>query len=157
MIKVLVSSCLLGVHCAYDGSGRRFLDVCSLKEQFTLFGVCPETLSGFGSPRDKYEVKGGDGENVLSGDAEVVSAKGILATKEFIKGAEKVLKLVLTEKIRYAVLKAGSPSCGHGNIYNGNFDGTQISGSGVTAALLVRHGVRVFTEEQVHLLLKEAG
>ena len=97
-------------------------------------------------PRPPAEIRGGDGSDVLNGKAKVYASSGHDITANFIKGAEAVLELARKEHIRAAILKARSPSCGAGKIYNGNFDGTLTSGEGVTSALLKQNGITVYTE-----------
>ena len=105
--------------------------------------VCPEQLGGLPTPRTPAERRG---EQVLTKD-------GLDVTAEFVAGAEKVLGIAQDQKIEKALLKSRSPSCGRDRIYDGSFTGTVIRGSGVTAQLLLEHGIDVCSEEKVSRLL----
>jgi uncharacterized protein YbbK (DUF523 family) len=140
---MLVSSCLLGAGCAYDGHSRknpRVLEFCSGKK-FTP--VCPEVLGGLGCPRETHEILGGSGSDVLKGKARVVSFSGVDRTDLFLKGAEEVLKIARNSGCSTAVFKENSPSCGVKRVYSGNFDSTKVPGHGVTSAILENAGIRV--------------
>lgn len=139
---MLVSACLLGVACRYAGDGCFDARVAALRERHTLIPVCPEQLGGLPTPRRPAEIAG----------MCVVDEDGNDVTEEFQKGADETLKLARLMGCDTAVLKARSPSCGHGKIYDGTFGGKTTAGSGVTASLLARQGIRVLTEEELHLL-----
>jgi uncharacterized protein YbbK (DUF523 family) len=98
------------------------------------------------TPRAAAEIPGGQGGEVLDGNAAVITAEGEDVSAQFLEGARQALELVQRHGIRVAVLKANSPSCGNLLTYDGTFSGVKVSGEGVTAALLKRHGVRVFNE-----------
>ena len=97
-------------------------------------------------PRLPAEITGGDGSDVLNGTAKVYDNAGYNVTENFIKGAEAALEVARRKQIKFAVLKARSPSCGTGKIYNGIFNGTLMNGDGVTSALLKQNGITVYTE-----------
>ena len=137
--KVLVSACLLGQSCAYDGGHRKCDAVSRLSERYELIPICPECVGGLSTPRTPSERLG---ERVLSRDGRDVTA-------EYRKGAEEALSLALSEGVIFAVLKAKSPSCGKGEIYDGSFTHTLISGDGVTAELLLSRGIPVYTEKEI--------
>jgi len=130
---ILVSSCLLGISCRYDGSSRpcpKIFDIIEKAE--AVVPVCPEQLGGLSTPRPPAAIMGGDGFDVLSGRARVIRLKdGKDITSAFLSGAEQCLKLVKIFNVTRAVLKAGSPSCGLGRP------------SGVTAAALILKGMDV--------------
>lgn len=109
--------------------------------------VCPEALGGLPIPRLAAEILGGTGEDVLNGDARVVNSAGEDVTRFFVDGARRALLIGLLTGCSAAILKARSPSCGPGVIYDGTFSRTQAPGDGVFAATLRRHGFRIFTEE----------
>lgn len=155
MTKILLSSCLAGEKCAYDGKARTSCGILKLCGQIGFIDVCPEVLAGLGCPREKHEITGGDGRDVLAGKARVVSSRGKDRTENFIKGAEKTLELAIKHSVKIAVLKANSPSCGCGTIHSGDFDGKLREGTGVTAALLIKGGIKVFTEKEINALSKE--
>jgi uncharacterized protein YbbK (DUF523 family) len=143
----LVSACLLGTNCRYDGGSFHDERLLELARQGMVIPVCPEQLGGCGTPRPPCEICGGSGGDVLDGRCRVVNARGEDITDNFIKGANETLKLAETCGAQKAILKARSPSCGHGRIYDGTFSGKIIGGNGVTAELLVRNGIEVFSEE----------
>lgn len=152
--KILVSSCLIGKKCSYDGNHRRNKWVLEFISGRKVIDVCPEMLGGFTTPRFRSEIKGSDGKAVLAGAARVINEKGEDVTSFFITGANKVLKIVNENGINYAVLKARSPSCGKDWIYDGSFSGKLKPGDGVTAALLRENGVMIWSEEEVENLIK---
>jgi uncharacterized protein YbbK (DUF523 family) len=147
---VLVSACLLGIACRYDGGSRPVTGLCDLATQGVLLPICPEVIGGLTTPRAPAEIEGADagldGHAVLDGKSRVTYADGADVTAQFVTGAEVALAAVQRLGIRKAVLKAHSPSCGSGLIPSGNFDGRRVAGDGVTAALLMRAGVRVVSE-----------
>ena len=145
--KVLVSACLLGQPVRYDGRASGHPD---LLQQWQAEGrvvpLCPEVAGGLPTPRAAAEIPGGQGVQVLDGQALVITTEGEDVSSQFLSGAYQALELVQKHGIRIAVLKANSPSCGNLLTYDGTFSGVKVSGEGVTAALLKRHGVQVFSE-----------
>jgi len=118
-----------------------------LVEQGKAVTVCPEILGGGGVPREPNEIVGGDGHDVLEGKARVITNSGKDCTEMFVLGAQKVLETAKMVEASVAILKERSPSCGSNIIYNGKFAGNKITGRGVTAALLERAGIKVYSEE----------
>ena len=114
--------------------------------------VCPEVLGGLGIPRPPAEIKGGDGLDVLEGKARVINSRGEDVTDQYVTGARVSLAIALQAGCSKAILKARSPSCGAGVIYDGTFAHARVIGDGVLAALLRRHGVDVKTDEEVTAL-----
>lgn len=145
---ILVSGCLCGINCKYNGGNNFDERVYKLLQQGNALPVCPEQLGGQATPRVAHEIIGGTGGDVLDGLC-IISGQDLTenVTEEFIRGANETLKLAKACNITTAILKARSPSCGFGEIYNGQFDGTRIEGNGVTAELLYRNGIKIFTEE----------
>ena len=135
---ILVSACLLGLRCRYNTEPVTNERVLALAKTHPFVPVCPEQLGGLSTPRPPAERKG----------ERVVDKNGTDVTDAFIKGAEQTLLLARTLGCQTAILKARSPSCGHGRIYDGTFTGALIPGSGVTAELLAKNGIRVFTEDE---------
>ncbi len=146
-MNILVSACLLGVHCRYSGKGELHPTVAKLLYTHHLIPVCPEILGGLPTPRTPAERCG----------ARVMTRDGADVTEPYARGARETLALAQLVDCRYAILKARSPSCGRGAIYDGTFSGTLTEGDGVTAQLLSAHGIRVFTEEQLADFLREIG
>ena len=142
---LLISVCLLGEPCRYDGKSVP-LDgtiIEKLKEKYTLVTVCPEQEGGLPTPRIPAERQG---ENVVRRD-------GVDVTAEYRKGAEVALSLCRRFGISIALMKAKSPSCGAGRIYDGTFSGTLTDGDGVTVSLLSGNGIKIFTENDINSLL----
>lgn len=139
MEKILVSRCLLGENCTYRGDSNFCEKALALSEKYELIPVCPEEDGGLPTPRDPSE-RAGD---------KVISKTGKDVTAEFEKGAEIALKIALENGVKLAVMKARSPSCGSGVIYDGTFTGTKINGDGVAAEALKKHGIQVITEEEI--------
>ena len=139
--KALISSCLLGVDCRYDGKNNRLsADVLRrLNEEYELIPVCAEVYGGLTTPRIPSE-RVGD---------KVLSKEGGDVTAQFQKGAGAVLYIAQTLGAELAVLKENSPSCGSGTVYDGTFSGRLIPGDGVTAELLKAHGICVIGEGQL--------
>ncbi|MFP4005713.1 MAG: DUF523 domain-containing protein [Candidatus Hadarchaeia archaeon] len=143
--KSLVSACLLGINCKYDESNNKDPKVERKTRENDLIPVCPEQLGGLETPRDPMILSGGDGGAVLDGKGEVRTENGKNVTKKMIKGARETLKIARIFKAKRAILKAKSPSCGFGEIYQK--DEGLTSGNGVTAELLHRNGIELKTEQ----------
>ena len=151
MRSVLVSACLLGEPVRYDGTdnatGAALLE--KWRRQGRIVAFCPEVAGGLGTPRPPAEITGGSGSDVLDGEARVVTDDGVDVTDAFLEGARGALEAARRADAPVAVLKEGSPSCGSGYVYDGTFSGTRRPASGVTASLLERHGIRVFSEDRL--------
>ena len=143
----VVSACLLGINTRYDGGCFCNEKLLELAEEGKVIPVCPEQLGGCPTPRDPCEIAGGDGGDVLDGRCAVKSRNGADMTEKFVKGAYETLKLAKVCGAKKAILKARSPSCGTGLIYDGTFSGRTFRGNGVTAELLIRNGIEVYSEE----------
>ena len=142
---ILISACLLGLACRYDGQSVP-LDAQTLeqlKTRWALVPVCPEQLGGLPTPRPPAERRG----------AGVFTASGADVTEQYARGAGESARLAAFFGCRTALLKARSPSCGSGAIYDGSFTGTRIPGDGVTAEALKAAGVAVYTEDESEALL----
>ncbi|SDB66921.1 Uncharacterized conserved protein YbbK, DUF523 family [Pseudomonas sp. NFACC23-1] len=147
MEKILVSRCLLGHRVRYDGGASGPFDqLQQWLDEGRIVALCPEVAGGLPTPRAAAEIPGGQGGQVLDGQALVITTDGENVSAQFLSGAHQALALVREHGIRIAVLKANSPSCGNLLTYDGTFSGVKVSGEGVTAALLKRHGVQVFSE-----------
>lgn len=144
----LVSSCLVGVRCAYDGNHRTNHDVLEQFKAGNLIPVCPEQLGGQPTPRPTAEISGGTGAQVLKGNAKVLEEDGTNVTELFIKGAHEVLHVAQMLGVTAAIFKARSPSCGCGTISDGTFSNNLVPGDGVTTALLKQHGITVESKER---------
>lgn len=146
---ILVSGCLLGIKCRYDGKSKPNKKVIELFKKGRLIPVCPEQLGGQPTPRPLTEISGGDGLDVLLGKAKVIEKNGKDVTEHFIRGAKKVLRLAKLLDIKEAIFKAKSPSCGCSSIFDGTFSDKLVEGDGVTTALLKQKGIKVKTEEDL--------
>ncbi|SCY86996.1 MULTISPECIES: DUF523 domain-containing protein [unclassified Pseudomonas] len=154
MEKILVSRCLLGHRVRYDGGASGPFDQLQhWLDEGRIVALCPEVAGGLPTPRAAAEIPGGQGGQVLDGHAAVITTDGEDVSAQFLSGAYQALEQVREHGVRIAVLKANSPSCGNLLTYDGTFSGVKVSGEGVTAALLKRHGVQVFSE----LALAEAA
>ena len=145
MKKLLISRCLLGDPCRYDGASKPLPaeTLHALKARYTLVPVCPEVLGGLPTPRTPSERRGG----------RVVSAAGEDVTAQYRRGAEIALETARRERVTAALLKERSPSCGKGEIYDGSFLRTLTPGNGVTAQLLLENGFAVYGESEIETLL----
>jgi uncharacterized protein YbbK (DUF523 family) len=140
---IIISSCLAGIPCRYDGKATPDAECIRLVEEGRAMPACPELMGGLAAPREPCEIVGGDGEDVLCGRARILNKKGQDVTKEFIAGAKKFLEFLQLKGADMVYLKAKSPSCGAGIIYDGTFGSRLKPGDGVTVALLKRSGIRV--------------
>jgi uncharacterized protein YbbK (DUF523 family) len=145
---IVVSACLAGLPVRYNGSDSLEKKIHKLVSEKKAVTVCPELLGGLETPREPAEIVGGNGEDVLQGKARVIDLAGADVTDAFIKGANETLNFVQKMRATTVVLKEFSPSCGSGSIYDGTFTGEKVQGHGVTAALLMRNGIRVISESQ---------
>ena len=146
---VLVSACLAGRACRFDGTGAYADAVARLIAEGRAVLVCPEVDGGLGTPRPAAEIEGGTGADVIEGRARVVTGDGTDVTDQYMKGAERALEVARKVGATAAILKARSPSCGKGAVYDGTFSRTLQAGDGVTAALLRSEGLHVVTDEEV--------
>ena len=139
MEKILVSACLLGINCKYDGGNNRNEQVLKYLEDKQVIPICPEIMGGLPTPRIGAEQK----------DGKVFMEDGTDVTKNFQKGADEVLYLAKLFDVRKALLKARSPSCGVGKVYDGTFSHTLVEGNGETAQKLMDAGIEVLTEQDL--------
>ena len=145
MEKIIVSACLLGDKCRYDGHSNYHPLIKELREKADIIPVCPEVNGGLGIPRRPSEIRGN----------KVVNEKGKDITKYFDKGVDYVENVVNYLGVEIAVLKEKSPSCGVKKIYDGSFSHKLIDGQGWLTRRLTELGVRVYSEEDLEELLKE--
>lgn len=145
MKKILVSACLIGDKCRYDGKSKEDPGILSLLDEYELVPFCPEAEGGLGVPRDPCEIRGG----------KALTKEGKDCTSFYKKGAEKAFALVKYLGIEVAILKEGSPSCGSKRIHNGYFDGLYVDGMGITASYLKIRGVRIYSEKEIDKFLSD--
>ena len=135
----IVSACLLGINCKYNGKNNANKKILKLTEKETLIPVCPEQLGGLPTPRIPAEIR----------DGRAINREGDDVTEYLEKGAREVLGIARIYGIEEAILKQRSPSCGCGQIYDGSFSSTVIKGNGITAGLLKENGIKVISEEDL--------
>jgi uncharacterized protein YbbK (DUF523 family) len=140
----LVSACLAGSKCRYDGSDCPNKIVQDLVKDGKALSFCPEMLAGLPTPREACEIR-----TDISGNKKVIGRSGRDYTKEFLKGAELTLAICKAKGVKEAILKSKSPSCGCGQIYDGTFSGNVVVGDGLTADLLRKNGICVRTENDI--------
>ena len=136
--SVVVSACLLGVPCRYDGQARPSSAVKAATERLRVVPVCPESASGLPTPRPPAEARRDTGHILLRDGTDV--------TRAFERGASKMLDVARSSGATVAILKAHSPSCGVGKIYDGTFSGTLRPGDGLLAVALRTEGVCLLDE-----------
>lgn len=136
-MRILVSACLLGLPCRYDGKEAASERILALSARHTLIPVCPEQLGGLSTPREPCEIAGG----------RVLTKNGQDRTAAFQKGADCALKIYRTLSCDLAILKAKSPSCGLSRIYDGTFSRALTPGNGLTAARLLESGASVLADD----------
>ena len=138
-MKILVSACLLGKNCKYNGGNNLNQGGLEFIEGHEVIGVCPEQLGGLSTPRLPAEIVAGV----------VTNKEGVSVDNEFRKGAQEALAVALENKVDLAILQSRSPSCGVKEIYDGSFSGKKIKGQGVFAKLLSARGIKVLDAEDV--------
>ncbi|QIO07299.1 DUF523 domain-containing protein [Acinetobacter shaoyimingii] len=147
-MKFLISACLVGHPVRYDGKHCLHSKLKALIKTEQAVVICPEVAGGLSTPRLPAEIVGGDGFDVLQGQAKVLNSIGEDVTQAFLYGAHQALEWAKAHHVTHVILKANSPSCGASLIYDGTFTGQKIQGNGVTSALLKQHGFEVWTEDE---------
>lgn len=137
MIEYVVSACLAGCHCRYDGEAASDERVVQLVREGRALPLCPEQMGGLATPRPPFELSGGY----------ALDAEGNDLTPRMLRGVEEAMRLVELAGCRMAILKSRSPSCGFGTVYDGTFTGTRIEGNGLFADRLHRAGLIVYTDQ----------
>ncbi|MBN2538443.1 MAG: DUF523 domain-containing protein [Deltaproteobacteria bacterium] len=143
---IIVSACLLGFKCRYDGESRPDEDLLSSVSKKLFVPVCPEQLGGLPTPRAPSEIIAGDGFDVLDGRSRIIDATDRDVTDFFLRGANEVMRIVELLEISTAIMKEKSPSCGVCHIKRND---SIIRGSGVTSALLTKSSVRVISSDRI--------
>jgi len=152
---VLISACLLGQNCRWDGGNSGIDPLVQIKEGW--LPVCPEELGGLGTPRLPAEF-GGQVKDVINGKERVIDSSGKEVTQKFISGAQESLCIAIKNNVKTAILKSNSPSCGIKQTYDGTFTGKLVKGEGIFAYLCRRQGYRVISSEdteQINSILKK--
>lgn len=139
-MNILVSACLLGVPCRYDGKSKEYNDILDLIDENDVIPICPEVLGGLSTPRPKSEIQA---------DGRVFNENGDDVTEYFKTGAYETLKIAKFYDADLVILKSKSPSCGVKKVYDGSFSGNLIDGNGITADLLIKNEFKVITEDEL--------
>ena len=142
-MNILISACLMGVNCRYNGERISMEGLNALMAKHTLIPVCPEVLGGLPTPREPSEIRCG----------QVFSRSGSDVTEHYRRGAEETLRLARLYHCQCAILKARSPACGFGLVYDGFFSGRLVAGNGICADLLATAGLTIYNESQIADLL----
>ncbi len=142
--NIIVSSCLLGKNCKYNGENNYNRQVIELGKIYNLIEICPEVMGGLPIPRIPSEIING----------KVINQEKVDVTFFYQLGSEKSLNLAIKNNCKYAVLKSNSPSCGFGTIYDGTFTSTKKNGNGVAADLLYKNGIVILNENNFLEILK---
>ncbi|WP_233188196.1 DUF523 domain-containing protein [Actinomyces qiguomingii] len=142
---LLVSACLAGYACRYDGVAKSDRDVAGLAAEGLALPLCAEVMGGLPIPRSPAEIVGGDGDDVLDGNARVITRDGEDVTDAFLRGADAVATVAAQAGCPAAILQERSPSCGVRSIYDGTHSGRRKEGCGVLTAALRRRGIAVVT------------
>ena len=145
----IVSACLCGVNCKYSGGNNKNEKCMKLLREGRAILVCPEQMGGMNTPRNPVEIVGTAKEIIEEKKGKLVDCEGNNNTESFIKGAYEVLNIVRETGINRAILKEGSPSCGCNLVYDGTFSGKRVAGKGITAYILEKEGVNVFSDEDI--------
>jgi len=146
IVMKIVSACLVGVNCRFDGKNKLDGHLLKVFKRGELLPVCPEQLGGLPTPRVPAKIIDGDGYGVLDGKTTVINEKNENVTENFVRGATEVLKIAKSLDIKEAILESKSPSCGSGKLYD-EASGSSIKGDGVLTALLKRNGIHVIPYE----------
>lgn len=149
--KILISACLIGFKVRYNGSDKPISSELLHRWQAEgrLVVHCPELAAGLLLPRLPAEISGGQGIDVLEGQASVVENDGSNVTQHYLLAAHLALQTAQENNCRFAIMADRSPTCGSQQIYDGSFQGKAVNGAGIAVALLRRHGIEVFTEYQL--------
>lgn len=146
---ILISACLLGLDTKYDGKANANQLIMKYCREGCFVPVCPEQLGGLTTPRHPAEIVGGQGVDVLEGNAKVLDDAGNDVTNQFLAGSEQLLRIVDLFQVTAAIMKERSPSCGVNQIYDGSFSHNRRLGQGVSVTALRQAGITVVSEEEL--------
>ncbi|WP_165217083.1 DUF523 domain-containing protein [Schaalia sp. ZJ1691] len=144
---ILVSACLAGIPCRYDGAAKPDPAIIAAVDQGRAIARCAERSGGLPTPRPPAEIVGGSADDVVRGRARVLTADGTDVSLEFVAGALAVADEAVSAGVTTAILQARSPSCGCGTVYDGTHSGVQVSGDGVLTAILKSRGIDVIAHD----------
>ena len=149
--KILISACLLGKNCRYDGGHSQITDLDETNVNW--IPVCPEEAGGLGTPRPAAEMQN-SADKILEGKGSIININGQDVSQNFINGAEESLEMGLLNGVEFAILKSRSPSCGMGQIYDGTFTGTVKQGDGIFAHLCQKAGITCISSDETYQIKK---
>ena len=144
-MNILISACLIGVNCKYNGGNNKVEKIIEQIRDVIFIPVCPEQLGGLTTPRPPAEI---------IDETKIVNIEGKDVTQQFLNGAEETLKIAELYNCKYAILKERSPSCGSNQVYDGSFQGKVKNGEGMAASLLKKNGIKVYSEENFEELIE---
>lgn len=147
---ILVSACLIGKNCRYNGDNTLNKDIIAYLDGKPYLAICPETMGGLSVPREPVELVGGGGEAFWQGKALAKNKGGTDVSQQFAAGAKAVMDICQNNAIELAILKDGSPTCGNHLIYDGSFSSKKVPGNGVMAAILKSNGIKVISENDIN-------
>ncbi|MDS0527487.1 DUF523 domain-containing protein [Clostridium sp. SHJSY1] len=154
----LISACLCGVNCKYNGENNLNKDCLKLLEEDQAILICPEQLGGLTTPRKPAEIIDGTAKDIIDRDiGKVITKEGKDVTESFIRGAKETINIAKLSGTIAAILKEGSPSCGCNYIYDGSFSGNKIEGEGITAYMLKEAGIEVISDEEYSKKVEESN
>jgi uncharacterized protein YbbK (DUF523 family) len=144
--KVIISACLLGEKCRYDGNHNRIK--LSHIDNVEYISACPEVLGGLSTPRTPAEMQN-IAEKIIIGEGTIIDKLGKNVTSEFLDGANQALDLAIKHGVRIALLKSNSPSCGMGKVYDGTFSNQLIEGNGIFSEKCIQHKIDVISSDNI--------
>lgn len=144
---IAISACLAGIPCRYDGKSKPNASCRAALLANGALLVCPECMGGLPTPRPPAELPGGSAQDVLEGKKPIINREGQDVTQAYLAGAQRLLELCQRQGVDEVWLKAKSPACGCGSVYDGSYSGRLVDGDGLAASLLKRHGIRVVSIE----------
>ncbi len=145
---IIVSSCLAGCECRYDGKSNEVAEIKKMVLENKAIALCPEQLGGLSTPRIPCEIV------CTKNERRAIGQDQNDYTKEFLKGAEIFSNVAKALGAKMVILKANSPSCGYGNIYDGSHSRTRRVGNGFTADQLLELDVQIFNENNFHTIIE---
>jgi len=150
--SIIISACLLGRECRYDGSHCKVSELDSLGLNF--ISVCPEEAGELGTPRPSAELTS-SAKAVVNGHGKILTKEGVDVTPQFLDGSKRELEKLKLYNAKIAVLKSRSPSCGYGQVYDGSFTGNLLKGNGIFSQMCEDEGVKVISSDNIDLFIKD--
>ena len=150
--SIIISACLLGRECRYNGGHSKLSKLDSLDVDF--IPICPEEAGNLGTPRPSSELKS-PAKEVVKGTGKIVTISGVDVTAQFLEGSKKELLKLKQSNGKIAVLKSRSPSCGYGQVYDGSFTGNLCKGNGIFSQMCEDEGVKVISSDNIDPFIKD--